>query len=236
MNRKPFNKMISDIFCKKNAPYKEEIIPRPLHEVIHDICCKKVIRFKKNNQQDKDLKKAIERACMDTYKDLKKKPVVAKRPNEAGNKIEAQVRKALKNLKGYTASSPCGKSAGYPDILLKEQDDRYTYIECKTYHKDNIKQTLRSFYLSPSETFKVEYDARHLVVAFEVHKTRWGKYRAAGFKIIDAYSLPCKLKLEWNSDNKSLYELSPLGQYHEQKVGMVGTIFGMLWKINPINR
>ena len=213
MTPKPFNKMISDIFCKMGAPYKKKITPRPLHEVIHDICGKKVIRFKKTNQQDKDLKNAIERACKNTCKDLKTNPIVANRPNEVGNKIEPYVMKFLNKIKGYTASRPRDKVNGYPDILLKEPDGRYTYIECKTYNKDKIKQTLRSFYLSPSEKFKVEHDALHLVVAFEMYQAGQKKYQAAGFKIIDAYNLPCTLKLEWNSNNKLLYELPPLLEY-----------------------
>ncbi len=215
MNLKPFHEMISDIFCKMGAPYKKKITPRPLHEAIHDICGRKVIRFDEKKWKDATLKKAIERACKDAYHDLKNDPITASRPNEVGNKIEPRVIKSLNKLKNYTASVPCGQPTGYPDILLKAPDGRYTYIECKTYKNTNIDTNFRSFYFSPSETFKVEHDARHLVVAFEMVKTGQEKYRAAGFKMVDAYNLPCTLKLEWNSNNKLLYELPLLLEYHE---------------------
>ena len=188
---------------------------KPFHEIIFEICGNKVIPFDGNNPQDVVLKDDLYRAFMDAYDDLKSNPIISNRPNEVGNKIEPYVITALNKLKNYKASVPRGLPNGYPDILLKEQDGRCTYIECKTYNKDKIKQTFRSFYLSPSKKFKVEYDARHLVVAFEMVEIEDKTYYPEGFKMVDVYNLPCKLKLEWNSDNKSLYELPPLGQYHE---------------------
>ena len=188
---------------------------KPFHEIIFEICGNKVIPFDGNNPQDVVLKDDIERAFMDAYHDLKSNPIISNRPNEVGNKIEPYVMKSLNTLEGYMASVPRNRATGYPDILLKEQDDRYTYIECKTYNKKNISTTFRSFYFSPSETFKVEYDARHLVVAFEMVEIEDKTYYPKGFKMVDAYNLPCTLKLEWNSNNKLLYGLPLLLEYHE---------------------
>lgn len=70
--------------------------------------------------------------------------------------------------------------------------------------------TMRSFYLSPSESFKVSYSARHLLLAFgmsaeTVPGSQDSLYRPRSFKLIDLYDLLCDVKYEFNSDNKRLY-------------------------------
>ena len=67
-----------------------------------------------------------------------------------------------------TSQSGLGKSTGYPDILVLDQSNRATYLECKIFAHGSAETTMRSFYLSPSESFKVSIDARHLLLAFGI--------------------------------------------------------------------
>lgn len=103
-----------------------------------------------------------------------------------------------------------GRSTGYPDILLSDELDRPTYLECKVYGEGAAPTTMRSFYLSPSDEFKVCHDARHLLLAFGVERVSIGgtidsEYRLRSFKLIDLHGLLCDVKYEFNSDNRRLY-------------------------------
>lgn len=69
---------------------------------------------------------------------------------------------------------------------------------------------MRSFYLSPSDSFKVSLDARHLLLAFGMNPTaisgsRDSLYTPQSYKLIDLYDLLCDVKYEFNSDNRRLY-------------------------------
>ncbi len=195
------------------------MITKPFHEIIFDICGKRVIPFDVADSRDAAFRDGLNQACIDTCHELRENPIVSKRANEVGNKIESYVMRSLNSLDGYTASVPLGRTAGYPDVLVTESDNRYTYIECKTYNRSHISSSLRSFFFSNSKTFKVEHDARHLVVGFEIIEIGGQRFRSAGFKVVDAYNLPCTLKQEWNSNNKLLYGLPVITQYNEENSG-----------------
>ena len=184
---------------------------KPFHKVIQQLYSKKVIRFDVAKPEDALLQNNIEKVCMDVCNTLKQNPIESKRVNEVGNKIEPYVIDSFNKINGYKASVPCNRKTGYPDMLVEDSNNRYTYIECKTY--ENADTTFRSFYLSKGKTIKVQHDARHLVLGFEVEKISSGQYRPVGFKMVDAYALPCTLKEEWNSNNRLLYGLPLLLKY-----------------------
>lgn len=74
---------------------------------------------------------------------------------------------------------------------------------------------MRSFYLSPSESFKVSVDARHLLLAFgmeaeAIPNSRDSLYRPLSFKLVDLHDLLCDVKYEFNSDNRRLYAANTL--------------------------
>ncbi|MBS1513840.1 MAG: restriction endonuclease [Bacteroidetes bacterium] len=134
--------------------------------------------------------------------------------NEVGNDIEPFLKSALNSV-GFEAQSPKGnsgksKSTGYPDIEFKDLDGKTNYIECKTYNIENIHTTQRSFYLSPSEDFKITKDAIHFIVSFEIYVSGRIKmnniYKAKSWKILDAFYLLCDVKYEFNSDNRRMYD------------------------------
>ena len=188
---------------------------KKFHEVIQEICGNVVIPLDERDAQDSALLQVVSHVAKDVCVFLRENPIISNRPNEVGNRIEPHVRDFFNHIPGYRASVPLGKIAGYPDILVEEGTDRYTYIECKTYNARSLGSTFRSFYFSGSESFKVAHDARHLVVGFEIIEVVETKYRPVGFKIVDACNLPCTLKQEWNSNNKLLYSLPILSQYKE---------------------
>jgi len=58
---------------------------------------------------------------------------------------------------------------GYPDIKFIDEFSRLNYLECKIHNIQNITITQRSFYVSPSEDFKITKDAHHFVISYEIY-------------------------------------------------------------------
>ena len=79
------------------------------------------------------------------------------------------------------------------------------YLEIKTYSKNQSEAGFRSFYLSPSKDSKINKDAFHLLVSFEISQKN-NNYIPKSFKVVDLYGLSCDMKSEFNSNNKRLYE------------------------------
>lgn len=153
------------------------------------------------------------KTCNLAGKKINGKGILRTRPNEVGNDIEPFVKDALKTI-GYRADAPKTKSggkksAGYPDIEFVDEFGRTNYLECKTYNIENVNTTQRSFYLSPSEDFKITNDAHHFVVSFEIFVTsaqgKQNVYKCHSWKILSVEGLPVDVKYEFNSDNARLY-------------------------------
>ena len=83
-------------------------------------------------------------------------------------------------------------------------------MECKTFNIDNINTTQRSFYLSPSDDFKITHNAHHFGISFEifVKKSIGNKHlhKVKSWKILDLSKLELDVKHEFNADNKRLYD------------------------------
>lgn len=135
------------------------------------------------------------------------------RPNEAGNKIEPFVTKALREI-GLEAEKPLSKSgkkkiAGYPDIEVRDKDGRTIYIDCKTYNTKTKDQTFRTFYFSPSKDPKITRDAFHFLVSFELDFTKRKEERVfvpISWQIYNLNKLKVQVKHEFNASNKDLYQ------------------------------
>lgn len=185
----------------------------PLNLVIESLCDKKIIPFERSDSKDQQMLEKLKKVCAIAGSEVNRKGIIRSRPNEVGNDIEPFVKGALK-LVGYQAYTPrtiTGKSkaTGYPDIEFIDEFGRANYLECKTYNIENISTTQRSFYLSPSEEFKITKDAHHLVVSFEIFvaDTRERNYvfNCKSWKIISIENLLVDVKYEFNSDNRRLY-------------------------------
>lgn len=187
----------------------------PFRVVIRAMSNHRLIPFDETNTQDQALLKELTRAIRICAENLERDGIESRRVNEVGNYVEIPVKDAINRETPLRAETPKtksgkGKTAGYPDLILFDQDKRPTYLEIKTYNERNVGTTQRSFYLSPSESFKVIHDARHLLLAFQIEDTgkkRSNKsvFRPVAYKLVALDNLRCDLKHEFNSDNRRLY-------------------------------
>ena len=114
-----------------------------------------------------------------------------RRINEKGNALE----KAFPNYKQIKL-----KGYGYPDKAFTFNNE-IVYIELKLLNKNNIKDTNRTFYLSPPLS-KIKSDGYHYLIGFEHENEVLNKK----YHIIDLHNLPITLKFEWNTNNKNIYK------------------------------
>ena len=204
-----YTKKLEEVIKQMLTPLKN--IPFGL--VIEALANHKVIPFNKEDEKDLAVLKGLKEVAKKTADNVNAHGILRPRPNEVGNEIEPFVEKALNSL-GLKASTPLTaggrhKSTGYPDLEFKDKKGRVNYLECKTYNKENVATTQRSFYLSPSEDFKITADAHHFVISFEIYVAgEQGKnhiYKCATWKILSIEKLDVDVKYEFNSDNARLY-------------------------------
>ncbi len=161
----------------------------------------------KNANFLKKLRKAID-LCNKNIKNSG--GIESARPNEVGNYMEQPVIDAINQLDcGLVANKPRTasgkvKNSGYPDIVI-EYDNIFYYLEIKTYNVKSKASAFRSFYLSPSDEFKVTHDGHHLLLAFEMEFKNL-HYWPTAFKLITLEHLKCQVKHEFNANNKDLYQ------------------------------
>lgn len=186
----------------------------PFSVIVKALASRQIIPVDKADSADIELLKKLERAIRLCADELKSNPIKRPRPNEVGNDLEEYVMRAIprSGLKALrpTTSKGLGKSTGYPDILIRDDENRSTYLECKIFGQGSAGTSMRSFYLLPSESFKVTADARHLLLAFGMEPTaisgsRNPRYLPKSYKLIDLHDLLCDVKYEFNSDNRRLY-------------------------------
>ena len=186
----------------------------PFNVVVKALADRQVFKVDLTTSADTRLLKQLGDVVVRCAKELRAKPIRRPRPNEVGNDLELYVARALVKG-GFAVSKPMsrdgrGKATGYPDLLFNDAADRPIYLECKIYGAQSINTTLRSFYLSPSDSSKVALDAHHLLLAFgmsatEIRGSRNSLYTPTDYKIIDLHDLLCDVKYEFNSDNRRLY-------------------------------
>lgn len=184
----------------------------PFNLIIESMTGRRVLDFDPRNSEHKLVLNLMEKAVLLTGKNINRTGIARPRPNEVGNDIEPYIKKALNQvgLRSDTPSGPKGnkKAAGYPDIVFWHQKHPF-YLECKTYNLRNLNTTQRSFYLSPSDEFKVIYDAPHFLVSFEIvvagEKGENHIYKCKNYKILSIKNLSIDAKHEFNSDNRRLY-------------------------------
>jgi len=188
----------------------------PLSDVIESISGYKVIPFEKEDPKNQEILKKLKKAADLAGKSINEKGIVLRRANEVGNHIEPFVKEALINV-GFNADIPKTKSgkkqaAGYPDLAFWDEKGFFGYLECKTYNFRNLSSNQRTFYLSPSKSFKITRDAPHLIISYEIYVdgTSGNKniYKCKKWKILTAENLPMKVKHEFNSSNRNMYSES----------------------------
>lgn len=208
MTNNNYVKRLENVIKQMLTPLKDI----PFNIVIETMTGKKVLLFDFQNSEHKELLKILKQVAVNAAQAINKSGILRPRPNEVGNDIEPFVKNALNSfqLKADIPAGPSGnkKATGYPDILFWYEEKPY-YLECKTYNIDNIKTTQRSFYFSPSDEFKVIYDATHILLSFEIYvageQGRNHIYKCRHYKILSLESLSLDVKFEFNSDNLRMY-------------------------------
>lgn len=184
----------------------------PFNLVIESMTGKKVLPFDAKSSEHCGILVHLKETALLVGKEINREGILRSRPNEVGNDIEPFVRNAMNSLhlNADIPKGPAGKkkATGYPDIIFWYKDKPY-YLECKTYNISNVSTTQRSFYFSPSDEFKIVYDAPHLMLSFEIYeagdKGRNHIYKCENYKILSLESLSLDVKYEFNSDNKRMY-------------------------------
>lgn len=185
----------------------------PFNLVIEALSNYKVVPFDPDSKEDSLLLDILKAVATEAGQEVNRAGIRRTRPNEVGNDIEPFVKNALLN-NGYTADVPRSatgkrKATGYPDLEFVDEFGRYCYLECKTYNIENVATTQRSFYLSPSEDFKITRDAHHFVITYEIYvdgqEGRCNIYKCRSWKILSLEDLSVDVKYEFNSDNLRLY-------------------------------
>jgi len=208
--------MNSEYIGKLESVIKQMLTPLkgiPFSLVIETLSGNKVIPFSNSNPDDIILLDDLIKIANLSGQLINRKGIEKKRANEVGNEIESYVLLALKHS-GFTADIPRTssgkmKSVGYPDIYFIDNSGRINYLECKTFNDTNINTTLRSFYLSPSEDFKITKNAHHFVISYEIIEIRRNKdtnlYNCKSWKLLSLDNLDVDVKYEFNSNNQKLY-------------------------------
>jgi hypothetical protein len=167
------------------------------------------IPFDWKNQDDCRFLTDLKNASIIAIDKIQREKIGSNRINEVGNSVENFVLQALCDA-GYKAERPKTKnnkrqSLGYPNIVFCDNSKRLTYLECKTFTHRNINTTQRSFYLSATGDFKVTEDAHHFVLSIEIVGEFSNVSSASSWKILDAATLPLNFKMEFNTDNRTMY-------------------------------
>lgn len=185
----------------------------PFGIVIQALCGHRVIPFDTANTADAALLETLKIVANHVAVEVNQTGIRRPRPNEVGNDMEPYVEHALTSC-GLRAHKPTTvshkrKSTGYPDLEFRDQEGRTNYLECKTFNRDNVDTTQRSFYLSPSDDFKVTQDAHHFVLSYEIISAGEDGanhiYKCSAWKIVSLSGLEVDVKYEFNSDNARLY-------------------------------
>lgn len=186
----------------------------PLKNIRFDVVIKAltgfdVLVFNRDDSKHKTLLRNICTAADDAAAKVLDSGGISKaRPNEVGNAIESYIKAGLNQIGYHDVDTPTGKSGkkksqGYPDLEFTA-DGTAVYLEVKSYGVGKGGGSMRSFYFSPSDDFKVSKNALHLLIAFEITRKGSASF-VSGWKIITVDSLMVDVKYEFNSNNPRLY-------------------------------
>jgi hypothetical protein len=213
MNKNIYIKQLEETISKFLKPLKD--IPFPI--AVKAISGHDVLSFDKTSRADKELLERLTKAMDIAVKNAYQIGISTARANEVGNHIEPFVKDALNSvlMKASIPLTSNGKhqSAGYPDIFIKDIDDRVTYLECKTYNKKSINSSFRAFYFQPSKSSKITHDARHLMVGFEINKEKrngQSVFVPIHWKLYTLEKMLLQVKHEFNTSNQIMYKSESL--------------------------
>jgi len=135
------------------------------------------------------------------------------RVNEISRHVEDFLLARLNVAEGYECSIPpnaSGKAqrSGYPDLrLVHTASERVFYIDPKVYKQGSETSSFRTFYFEPKRaTNKILDDASHLIVGIAHSGKVEGRWQLEAWKIVDLIDFRVRLKAEFQSSNRELYQ------------------------------
>lgn len=147
--------------------------------------------------------------------------------NEVGILVEELLLEAF-SYYNINASSPKTendntRSSGYPDMEFENEGEMY-YLESKAFNVKNSDSTLRTFYFSPSQDYKITRNSKHLLFALcftekETENSEIKHYQSIGYHILDLKTLSLSIKFEFNASNKDMY-----GEGNSENIVLTKTI------------
>lgn len=123
------------------------------------------------------------------------------RINDVGKNIEEVFSEELKKTNLQKVELLC--SSGYPDMKIVDPYGRVVYVESKVVSKD-WESTQRSFYYTSAK--KIDADAHHILIAWDLEEEADKYWAVTGWKLCDLSKLHIKVKIEFNSSNRELYQ------------------------------
>jgi hypothetical protein len=135
------------------------------------------------------------------------------RVNEISRHVEDYLLARLDAVDGYECSIPPTASgetqrSGYPDLrFVHIESGRVFYIDPKVFKQGSEKSSFRTFYFEPKRgTNKILEDASHLIVGIAHSGKVDGLWRLNAWKIVDLINFRVRLKAEFQSSNRELYQ------------------------------
>jgi hypothetical protein len=163
----------------------------------------RVLPIDEKNPQDQELIQLLVKSANKYIALVKRRNIRLRsdRINDVGKNIEEVFLEELK--KTELQSVELLGSSGYPDMKIIDSYGRVVYIESKVVSKD-WDSTQRSFYYTSGK--KINSDGHHLLIAWDLLEEDDKYWAVTGWKLCDLSKLPIKVKIEFNSSNRAIYQ------------------------------
>ncbi|NBB79379.1 MAG: hypothetical protein GVY36_08035 [Verrucomicrobia bacterium] len=137
------------------------------------------------------------------------------RVNEISRHVEDFLLERLGQGENFACSIPVNASgnvrrSGYPDLRFEhEPSGRVFYIDPKVFREGSERSSFRTFYFEPKgATNKIRDDASHIIVGIAHRGKVEGRWRLEAWKLVDLIDFRVRLKAEFQSSNRELYQES----------------------------
>ncbi len=193
-------------------------------DVVANSSGKKVISFNAENTAHTEVSTAIKLAIISSIEELnhENSPVKKlRRINEASRYFEELLLKKLTAMEHLECSIPKNtqekqQRSGYPDLRIKHlASGSIFYLDPKLYEQKSKASSLRTFYFEPkTRTMKIQDDAVHLLLGVS-HDGVDGNWTFGSWNLVDLSKLKVRLKVEFQTSNKTLYRKANIIQSGE---------------------
>lgn len=183
-------------------------------DIIESSTEKKILPFSKQEPSHRALLKIIEQTAKESMKELNQagSPIQGlRRINEASRFFEDKLLKKINahpNFSCHVPKNSKGKRqrSGYPDLrILHLPSNTTAFLDPKLYEDKSERSTFRSFYYEPKKNnIKIHYDGLHFLLGIK-HDGKDGNWTFTGLKILDLSRLNVRLKAEFQTSNKKMY-------------------------------